>query len=323
MHVTLPAVTDPIGEALHLLRMSGTFYCRSAFREPWALAIPALDHSLMLHVVTSGRCILQVEGATDSYLQPGALALVPHGRGHVVASASGLPPSKLFEIPREQLSERYETLQLGGEGEPASMICGLFQFEDPAAQQLIALLPDVIVVDSWTTSHAEWIQSTLRMITAEAKEMSPGGETVITRLADVLVVQAIRHWLAHAQPTQAGWLRALRDRQIGPVIAKIHRRPDLAFTIESLAAESSMSRSAFAAKFKELVGEPAMHYVTRWQMSAARSRLVERDLTVGEVAHMFGYESEAAFHRAFKRHIGVSPGAVKRRAGRAWRGRAD
>ena len=230
----------------------------------------------------------------------------------MVASAEGLEASKLFEIPREQLSERYETLRLGGDGERTTMICGLFQFDDPAAQQLIALLPQVITVNTWAAPQAEWIRSTLRMIAAEAREMSPGGETVITRLADILVVHAIRYWITQSTSRQTGWLGALHDARIGPVIAKIHRRPTERWTLESLAAEASMSRSAFAARFTELVGESAMQYVTRWQMNAARSRLAEGGVTVGEVAHSFGYESEPAFNRAFKRHLGISPGTAKR-----------
>lgn len=312
MDITLPAVSDPIGEALHFLRMSGTFYCRSEFRAPWALALPAMRNCLMLHVVTSGRCVLEVEETPPCFLQPGDLALVPHGQGHVVASTPGLAASKLFEIPRQQLSERYETLTLSGDGERAAMICGLFQFDDPAAQQLITLLPKMIAVDTWATPQAEWIQSTLRMIIAEAKEMNPGGEAVITRLADILVIHAIRFWITHSSSAQTGWLGALHDPQIGPVLAKIHRRPTHAWTLESLAAEASMSRSAFAARFTELVGESAMHYVTRWRMNTARSQLAESNVTVAETANSFGYESEAAFSRAFKRHLGISPGAAKR-----------
>jgi Cupin len=186
MDVALPPVSDPVGEALHFLRMSGTFYCRSEFSAPWALALPPMQNCLMLHVVTSGRCVLEMEATPHCLIQPGDLVLVSHGHGHVIASATGLAPSKLFEIPHEQVGERYETLRLGGDGDRTTMICGLFQFNDPAAQQLVTLLPEVITVNTWETPQAEWIQSTLRMIAAEAKEMSPGGETVITRLADIL-----------------------------------------------------------------------------------------------------------------------------------------
>jgi AraC-like DNA-binding protein len=311
MEIALPPVADPLGEALHFLRMSGTFYCRSEFTAPWAVEAPPMSNSLMLHVVTSGRCVLEVDD-TRCWLQPGDLAIVPHGEGHVVASEIGLPSAKLFETPRQQLSERYETLTLGGGGERSTMICALMQFDDPAARQLIDVLPKVITVDTWGAPQADWIGSTLRMIAAEAKAMNPGGEAVITRLADILVVHAIRFWIARNEGAQAGWLGALRDPQIGPIVAKIHRRPAHSWTLESLAAEAAMSRSAFAARFTELVGESAMQYVTRWKMNAARARLLESHTTVSEIALEFGYESEAAFSRAFKRHLGISPGAAKR-----------
>lgn len=310
MQIELPALADPVGEALHFLRMSGTFYCRSEFTLPWALAIPPMQNCLMLHVVTAGRCILQVD-ETEHVLDPGDLTLVPHGEGHVLTSNYGLTPAKLFEIEREQVSERYETLHLGGGGEKTTMICALFQFDDQAAQQLIAFLPKVISVDSWAAPQSDWIQSTLRMMAAEASTMRPGGETMITRLADILVIHAIRFWITHAPLEQRGWLGALHDPQVGPIISKIHRYPGRPWTLESLAAEAFMSRSAFSARFTELVGEPAMRYVTRWRMNDARSRL-QRGQTIAEIAISLGYESEAAFSRAFKRHLGVSPGAARR-----------
>lgn len=314
MKVELPIVEDPIGEALHFLRMSGTLYCRSELREPWSLAIPAMDDSLMLHVMTDGKCLLEVEGAPSRMLKQGDLALVPHGKGHVLTSAPGLPASKLFETERQQLSERYELLRLGGDGEKTVMICGMFKFDDPAARQLTTLLPRMIVVDAWSSPQSEWIQSTLRMIAAEVKEMNPGGETLVTRLADILVIHAIRFWMANDSSAQTGWLRALHDPQIGHAISKIHRNPGKSWTLELLASEASMSRSAFAARFTELVGESAMRYVTRWRMHAAETRFRNEDVTVAEVALSLGYESEAAFNRAFKRHIGASPGAVKKPA---------
>jgi hypothetical protein len=183
MNVVLPTVVDPLGEALHFLRMSGIFYCRSEFTAPWALALPPMRAFLMLHVVTSGRCWLEVEGVPNRLLQRGDLALVPHGEGHQIASEPGMKGAKLFEIPRQEVSERYEILRLGEGGTPATVVCGVFQFDHPAAQLLVALLPKTIVLEAWNSLHMEWIQSTLRLMADEARELRPGGETVITRLA--------------------------------------------------------------------------------------------------------------------------------------------
>ncbi len=308
-----PVTIEPLGEALHFLRMSGTFYCRSEFTAPWALALPPFEACMMFHVVTAGQCWLEVEGADACLLRPGDLALVPHGEGHRLASEPGVPAAKLFDLPRELVSERYEILRHGGGGAPATVICGVVRFDHPAAHQLTRLLPRLIRVDAWSSPEMEWIQSTLRFIGAEAQELRAGGETVITRLADILVIQAIRSWIARDPASQTGWLGALRDKQIGRAIALIHRDPARGWTLASLATSVGMSRSAFAARFTQLVGEPAMRYVTRWKMSAAMTWLKEDDAPLSELARRLGYQSEAAFSRAFKRFLGASPGGVRRR----------
>lgn len=313
MSFVLPAVADPLGEALHFLRMSGIFYSRSEFTAPWALALPPMPGTLMLHVVTSGHCWLEVEGTPNRLLRAGDLALVPQGEGHQISSDVGMAGAKLFEIPREQVSERYEVIRMGGGGAPATFVCGVFQFDDPAAQHLISLLPRLITVEGWKLPDADWIGSTLRAMASEARELRPGGETVISRLADILVIHVIRAWIAQDPAAQTGWLGALRDKQIGRVIGLIHREPERLWSLESLAAEAAMSRSAFAARFTQLVGEPAMHYVTRWRMHAALNWLREESVPAGDVARRLGYESEAAFSRAFKRYVGAPPGVARRK----------
>jgi AraC-like DNA-binding protein len=195
------------------------------------------------------------------------------------------------------------------------MICGAVRFDHPAARDLIKLLPACIHVEASHSPEMEWVQSTLRLISTEASEMRPGGETVITRLSDIIVIQAIRAWIARDPVAKTGWLGALRDKQIGGAIALIHRDPAREWSVASLAGEAAMSRSAFAARFTDLVGEPVMHYVTRWRMHVALSRIRDEGATVSELATGLGYCSEAAFSRAFKRITGVSPGSVKRKAG--------
>jgi AraC-like DNA-binding protein len=158
----------------------------------------------------------------------------------------------------------------------------------------------------------EWIQSTLRLMAAEARELRPGGETIVTRLADILVIQAIRAWIEQDPAAQTGWLGALKDHQIGRALTLIHREPAHDWSVASLADEVAMSRSAFAARFTQLVGETPMYYVTRWRMQVAQNVLQVGDATVGEIALRLGYGSEAAFSRAFKRFHGIPPGAVRR-----------
>lgn len=305
---------DPLAEALHLLRMSGMFYCRSELTEPWAMEMPVLEDCLMFHVVTAGRCWLEVEGGDRRQLQSGDFALVTHGAGHRLTSEPGMPAPKLLDLPRKLVSERYEILRHGGGGASATIVCGVVRFETPGAQRLVELLPKVMSIDASTAPHAEWMHSALRLMAAEARELLPGGETVITRLSDILVVQAIRAWIAQDPAAQHGWLGALQDKQIGRALALIHRDPARPWTVASLASAVAMSRSSLAARFTEIVGEPVMRYVTQWRMHLAVTQLREDDASLGSLASRFGYQSEAAFARAFKRALGASPGSYRARA---------
>jgi AraC-like DNA-binding protein len=308
------APADPLGEALHLLRMTGAFYCRSELTAPWGLTLPAMPGYLWFHVVTAGAAELDAGEAHPARLQRGDLALVPHGAGHALRSEPGACAPDILQLERELVSDRYEILRHGEGGAATTLICGAVRFDHPAAHNLVEVLPAVINVEASGSPQGDWMQSTLRLMAAEARELRPGGETVITRLADILVIQAIRSWIESDQAARSGWLGALQDRQVGRAISLIHRDPARVWTVASLADEVAMSRSAFAARFTELVGEPAMQYVTRWRMHLALASLTEGDATVAELSGRLGYRSEAAFARAFKRVIGSPPGAVRRRA---------
>ena len=306
------APVDPLGEALHFLRMTGSFYCQSELSAPWGLALPPMSGCMWFHVVASGECSLEVAGTAPVALRPGDLALVPHGEGHRLWTEPHLATPLANDLPQQRVSERYSVLRHGGGGAPSTLVCGAVRFDHPAAHAMVKLLPRVIHLDAANSPHADWMESTLRLMAAEAKALRPGGETVITRLADILVVQAIRSWIQQDPAAQTGWLGALQDPQIGRAIMLIHREPARAWTLASLATAVAMSRSAFAARFTELVGEPAMHYVARWRMHVAVTWLKEDTAALSELAGRLGYQSEAAFSRAFKRFIGVSPGAMRR-----------
>jgi AraC-like DNA-binding protein len=306
------APSDPLAEALHFLRMNGAFYCRSELTAPWGMTMMPMPGYIWFHVVTTGRVWLEAGDDEGRLLQPGDLGLVPHGEGHVLRSEPGVPAPGVLELDREEISERYEILRHGAGGAPTTLICGAVRFDHPVARDLVATLPGILHLEPSGPAPPDWLQSTLRLMAAEARELRPGGEAVITRLGDILVIQAIRSWLETDPAAKTGWLGALQDKQIGRAIALIHRDPARNWTVASLADELAMSRSAFAARFTELVDEPAMQYVTRWRMQVAVSALRNDGATVGELASRLGYRSEAAFARAFKRVIGIPPGAVKR-----------
>jgi AraC-like DNA-binding protein len=303
--------SDPLGEALHFLRMNGAYYCRSELTAPWGFTLPPMPGYLWFHVVTSGRFWLETE-KEQGWIQLGELALVPHGDGHVLRSEPGAPAPGILDLEPESVSDRYDVLRHGDGGAPTSLICGAVRFEHPAAGNLIEILPPMIHIEASSSPRLEWIHSMLRLMAFEASEFRPGGEAVITRLGDILVIQAIRAWIESDPAAQTGWLGALQDPQIGRAISNIHRDPARTWTVASLAHELAMSRSAFAARFTDLVGEPVMSYVARWRMQIAAAALKNDSATVGQLTIQLGYRSEAAFRRAFKRITGISPGAIRK-----------
>lgn len=245
-------------------------------------------------------------------LLPGDLALVPHGEGHRMRSEPGVPTPRIDRLQHDYESDRYAILRYGEGGAESILVCGAVRIERPAAHHLIDLLPRIVHMEPSDGPRSDWVASTVRLLAAEASELRPGGETMITRLSDLLIIQTIRAWIEHDPAARTGWLGALKDRQIGRAISLIHQDPARPWTVAALAGELAMSRSAFAARFTELVDEPAMQYVTRWRMQVARDWLRHDGATVATIAGRLGYQSEAAFSRAFKRVIGVSPGAVRR-----------
>jgi AraC-like DNA-binding protein len=313
----LPEPADPLGETLHMLRLTGTLYCRGEFTAPFAIEIPELEGVMTFLVVTSGRCWLQVTDAEPRLLDQGNLALIPHGIPHILSSDPALKPEPLFDLPVEKISDRYECIRHGGGGELTRTMYGVVRFDDVAARHLLRLLPQTIYIDGWHDDAGGWLQSTLRFIASEAASLKPGGETVITRLADVVVIQAIRSWLESSADADQGWLAALRDRQIGRALALIHKDPANDWGVASLADAVAMSRSAFSARFTQLVGLSPGRYLTDWRMQVARTRLLDSAEPVARIAEELGYQSEAAFCRAFKRTFQLSPGRVRRGADKA------
>ncbi|EGD55012.1 transcriptional regulator, AraC family protein [Gordonia neofelifaecis NRRL B-59395] len=298
---------------LHMLRMSGTFYCQAELSEPWALQMPAIADSVSFHVVTAGTCLLRVADRPPVELRAGDLALVPRGLGHdLLSDLDSGPGPRVDLLPQEYLSPRYSVLRYGGSGRTAQLICGIVSFDDPAARELMRTLPTVLSISGDSPAAASSVRDTLRLMAGELVRPQPGGEAVATRLADILVVQAIRAWIAEGEQPAAGWLRGIRDERIGLALEAIHAEPGREWNLERLAQVAAMSRSSFSVRFTETVGESPMAYLARWRMSIAESRLRREHVTAAGLATQLGYRSEAAFNRAFTRIVGRTPGSVAR-----------
>jgi len=307
-----PQALDPLSETLHAMHMRGTLYCRAELRAPWGIEIPNLGGLMGFMVVTSGRIWFEMEGTDGRWLEPGSLTLVPHGLPHQLRSATDTRVVPLHNLPVTQITDHYEILQYGQVGDLTRVTYGVVRFDNQIAQRLIAQLPNAIFHHRWDQETDGWMDSTMRYVSREAASLRPGGETVLTRLADILVIQAIRAWLDTAPDARKGWLAAMRDQKIGRALAYIHQQPELRWSVSTLAEKAALSRSAFSARFTEMVGQSAMTYLTKWRLSLAISLLDETDLSLGEIAMRVGYGSEPAFGRAFKRNFGVPPGYRRR-----------
>jgi AraC-like DNA-binding protein len=299
-----------IGEALRFVQMSGIFYCPSELSEPWGLELPPMENCVWFHVVTAGECTVEVEGVCRT-LRTGDLALVPRGHGHKAWGEDATETLPVLDLPHDYVSDQYAVLRHGGGGAATLLVCGGIRFDHPASRHLIESLPPLIHIEASRSTRADWMQATLQLIAEETQHIRPGSDAVVSRLCDILVIQAIRTWIERDPAAQTGWLGALNDEQIGSTIAMIHTDPTRDWSVATLAGEAAMSRSAFAARFTDMVGESAMRYVTRWRMYAAVELLSSSNSTVASVSTQVGYDSQAAFSRAFKRVIGTTPRATQ------------
>jgi AraC-like DNA-binding protein len=272
-----------------------------------------MPDSLMFHIVTEGSAWITFANGKQVQLETGDFALVPHGSGHAIVDAPETHAINLFDYDRPLLSPRYELLEITGGGAPTGLICGVGSVKDPAARRMVSLLPKIIPMKAATPGN-EWLRGSVQVMIEEARSLGPGGDAVITRFSDILVVQAIRHWLQTDPHAQTGWLGALQDPQVGRALSLIHRDPMHPWTVESLAGTVGVSRSGLAARFSDLVGETPMSYLRQWRFEVARNWLRDTDQTLAELAEQLGYESEASFSRAFKKETGQTPGSVRREA---------
>ena len=304
---TAPPVSDVLGEILYSLKINGLLYANSELSAPWGVDMPPMDSKMMFHIVTKGGCWLRCRDQENIYLRPGELVLLPRGGGHYISSSEHQTCTPFFDIPVSNVSERFEFMKFGGGGDETKLICGVLNFDHAAGQKLVAQLPQLIHMKSDNGQLPSRLRALIEMMAEEAQNLSAGGETVVSSLADVIAIQAIRSWVEHSPQANQGWLAALKDPKIGKALSVIHAHPEYTWTVDRLAECAGMSRSGFSARFTEIIGTSVKQYVTEWRMSLARIRISQSPITLSDLAEELGYQSEAAFSRAYKRIMGVPP----------------
>ncbi|MFK7860018.1 MAG: AraC family transcriptional regulator [Granulosicoccus sp.] len=307
----LPPSSDPFGEVLQLLKLTGVLYCNAQLTDPWGIEIPHLPGVMNVELVTSGHCWFELEGEAPVFMPQGSLILIPRGNRHILRGNPGDKATRLEDIPVERVGDRFENMQFGGGGRHTRITYYGVRFDPYLANRLIQLLPATLHLRTHI-DDGNWLQSTIQFIAQEAEQKLPASETIITRLAEILVIQAFRSWIQGLREDEKGWVAALNDPFIGKAMSLMHRQPARNWQVESLAHEIGMSRSGFSARFSAMMGESVKQYLTTLRIQLAHRELRESNDTLAQIAERVGYKSESAFNRAFKREVGVSPGEVRK-----------
>ena len=301
-------------DVLSGVRLRSSIYFRPEFGAPWGVSIA--DHGPVFHVIATGTCWLRSTRLDKPLLlASGDLVIVTRGEAHVVSDEPATPVenfSNFFDLVKRHAAGTNVPFRVGGEGPTTSFVCGGMQFENGANNPLLAVLPPFLHVKGSEGGGLPWLRLTVEHILAELDSGAGGAAEVVTRLADILFIQAVRAYFhENADTAQSGWLAATRDKQVGRALALLHAKPDEPWTVEMLARRLATSRSSFADRFSELVGEPPLRYLSRLRIDAAARRLRSSDDKLGAVAAEAGYESVSAFNRAFKRQVGMTPGEYR------------
>jgi AraC family transcriptional regulator, alkane utilization regulator len=302
---------DVLTDILQSIRLRSTLYCRANMSAPWGFRVSKRVVA-SFHIVTGGTCWLTVEGMDrPTLLTQGDLVILPHGHAHTMTDRPETPVTRLEDLKPKQPVQEDGIFYSVGQGPVTTLVCGGLQLEDYATNPVYTILPEFIHLKSQHRQAHPWLQAIVNLVKLEARANQPEAETIITRLSEILFIRSVRAYICATADDMTGWFRALKDPQIGQALALIQHHPDDAWTIDSLASYVSLSRSAFSAKFKLLVGESPMHYITRVRLTKAAILLRTRPATLLEVASSVGYDSEVAFSKAFKRQFGVAPGAYR------------
>jgi len=334
---------DVLSEVLRVVRLSGAIHFCGDFTQPWAvlssrpemlaarLKVPE-GSVTPFHVFIEGNCWVTLSRLPPIRIGTGDVIIFPRGDQHVMASEPGIAPVPIADIYSQPSKEQITVLRYGGGGQHARFICGFLHSDqqfDPLLKSLPALLcvrarDETLALETldgggrreYPIEHkreVEWWQASLRYLIGETAAPGPGNRAVLARLAEALFVEVLRWQFRNAAQGCGGWLAGLHDPQVGRVLSLLHALPSRPWTVDELAKEASISRAALAKRFVELVGQSPIQYLAGWRMHLARDLLRESTLGIGEIAGRVGYESEAAFNRAFRRLVG-SPPATWRQA---------
>lgn len=295
------------------LYLTGEVVARFDLTAPWGITMPSQGG--IFHAIDEGDCWVRL--APDGRLfkaSAGDLIIFSKGAAHDMVDA----PSSIAMPLQEALCGQEDNsliCPVGGDGSPqTTFICGVFHFRSGGRYDFSSLLPPVVHIRAASGATTDWLRLTLDRLIEEVAMASPGASTVVSRLTDILFIEGVRTWLKTQEDEPRGWLGALTDPIVSQALALMHGDPGRPWSVDQLAAEVGLSRSAFYTRFTGLVGEPPLRWLTHWRMQLATNWLRATEMGLADMAEGLGYSSEEAFKRAFKRELGVPPGSYRKTA---------
>ena len=316
---------DALADVLKAARLSGGIFFRAEFSAPWCLGgcltpemcapfVGPAQHLVPYHYLVDGEVFISVNDGPASKLRRGEVVLFPRNDFHVMASDLGLPQVPPADVVLAAVRDTIGTIRYGGGGAAATFVCGYLGCDRLLANPIMSSLPAMMRLRVEDSPAADWISSTFQYAAQEAAAGRQGSAAVLAKLSELLFVGAVREHVRALPPERTGWLAGLRDPAIARVLALIHRDVARPWSVEELGRQAGMSRSALADHFSRLLGMSPIHYLADWRLQLAGQILRESPDPLARVAERVGYESEAAFSRAFKKKFGQAP-ATWRRAG--------
>jgi AraC-like DNA-binding protein len=317
---------DPLADVLTSVRLSGSVFFRVECAPPWVAEAPAssaiagqvmpgADHVIEFHALTRGRCLAGIVGEAPVELEAGDVICFPHGDPHVLASAPGLRAAPdLSSYTRPQGAPFL--VRYGRGPTEVELVCGFLGCDARPFNPLLAALPRVLRASDRDGPRRGWLGRFVEAAEAESRRPGPGGESMLSRISELMFVELVRRHVETLPPNRSGWLAGLCDPHVGRALAALHASPAEPWTVDRVARAAGLARSSLAERFAALIGEPPMQYLARWRMQLAAGLLATTRDGVGAIGARVGYASEAAFNRAFKRSVGVPPATWRRRRAR-------
>jgi AraC-like DNA-binding protein len=309
---------DVLSEVLRVVKLQGALFFNGEFSSPWcvnasssrALAkhfAPQAEHVIIFHLLTEGRAFCRLHSGEEVLLSAGDIVMVPHGDHHVLGNGAGVSAVNDSEQLRDVIAQGLNVLRMGGGGEITRFVCGYMACDPELSKTFLAGLPPLFKVSIRNDASGRWLENSIRFSVNEAGAPRPGSEAVLAKLAEVLFVETLRGYIAKLPAEQTGWLAGARDAEVGKTLALMHRNPEEPWTLATLAQRAGLSRSVLAERFRHYLKETPMAYLTRWRLQMGAQMLSSTNYSVAQVAAEVGYESEAAFNRAFKREFDSPP----------------